>query len=66
MDNNCGNCKYKDEFNFCEKLVVDTRWCVVEDGKRIRSNYISEREDGDSRPSFIVPMNFKCVYYEGK
>ena len=66
MEDQCSNCKFKDEFNFCEKLIVDTRWCVVEDGKRIRSNYISEREDGDNRLSFIVPINFRCVFHERK
>lgn len=61
--NNCAICKFNDEFGFCEKLVVDTKWCVVENGKRIKAYYIDEREEDDSRSAFLTPNNFNCLHY---
>ena len=66
MEDNCRNCKLNDEFGFCEKLVVDTRRCMVEDGKQIKAYYIDEREDDDDRTAFITPHNFKCVFHMRK
>ena len=66
MEDNCRNCKLNDEFGFCEKLVIDTRRCVVEDGKHIKAYYIDEREEGDCRTAFITPQNFKCVFHVRK
>lgn len=60
----CKTCKFNDEFRFCEKLVVDTKRCFVENGKHIIANYISEREEDDDRSSFITPKDFGCVHYE--
>ena len=62
----CGNCKNRDEFGFCEKLVIDTRWCVVENEKRIKSYYIAERDEDECRTSFIVPSDFKCIHHSKK
>lgn len=59
---NCKNCKFHDEYSFCEKLVVDTRRCYVND-EYIKSNYISVAEEDDDRSSFIVPDDFGCVYF---
>lgn len=60
-DLNCGNCKFFDEYSFCEKLVLDTKRTFVENNKPIKAYYISERDgDDDYRTSFIVPSNFCC------
>ena len=63
MEQNCENCKLHDEFGFCEKLVVDTIRCVVKDLKTIKAYYIDVREEEDPRQSFIVPKDFKCIFY---
>lgn len=69
-ENNCGNCRLRDEFGFCEKLVVDTRRCLIYEGVKsqsIKAYYIAEREEGeeeDVRSSFMVPSDFKCIYYK--
>ena len=65
VEPSCKNCKLCDEYNFCEKLVVDTRRCHV-DGDYIKAYYITPREEDDDRSSFIVPDDFCCVYYEPK
>ncbi len=66
MEHNCDNCELRDEFGFCEKLVVDTRRCLVENDKSIKAYYIAERQEDDVRTSFIVPFDFKCIYYKKK
>lgn len=65
VENICKNCKFQDEYSFCEKLVIDTKRCHIDD-KYIMSNYISVIEDDDDRSSFIVPDDFGCVYFEKK
>lgn len=65
MEENCYNCKFNDNFMFCEKLVIDTLWRIV-DGKRIKAYYIDKREKNDCRSSFITPENFKCKFYKRK
>lgn len=62
----CETCKNCDQFGFCEKLVIDTRRILVENGRSIKSYYIDEREDGDDRSSFIVPRNFCCNLHSKK
>lgn len=65
----CKNCKNRDEFGFCEKLVMDTRRCLISDGLRsesIKAYYIAEREEDDDRAAFIVPPNFKCIHHVKK
>ena len=66
MKENCSNCEFCDQYRFCLKLVLDTKWTVVKNGKRIKSNYISDREENDERLAFIVPINFKCIFYKLK
>lgn len=66
MGKNCENCKFRDEFGFCKKIVVDTKRVIVENGKIIKSYYIDEREENDPRISFITPINFKCIFHENK
>jgi hypothetical protein len=63
MDDSCLNCKHRDEYGFCTRLVVDTKRCIVENNKPIKAYYIDIFED-DGRPCFIVPPDFKCKYYE--
>mgnify|MGYP006989319928 CR=1 FL=1 len=60
MRENCATCKFKDEFNFCDKLVVDTRRVKVENEKWIKAFYLDNRVEDDERNAFMVPLNFKC------
>jgi len=62
----CENCKNRDEYGFCEKLVVDLRRVKVEDGKIIKSYYIDEYTNGETRSAFIVPRNFCCNLHSKK
>lgn len=65
----CKNCKNRDEFGFCEKLIIDTRRCLIDDGIRsehIKAYYLGEREEEDDRSSFIVPADFKCKHHSIK
>ena len=65
----CNTCEFRDEYGFCEKLVVGTRRRRV-DGTHIKHYYIDEREFGedgediDERSAFSTPPLFKCNLYE--
>ena len=60
-ENTCENCKNRDEFGFCYKLVVDTRRQRIA-GSQITAYYIDENqgEELECSNSFIVPDWFSC------
>jgi hypothetical protein len=66
MEENCQTCNNLDEFGFCTKLVIDTKRCFVENNKSIKAYYLDVREEDDCRTAFIVPNNFKCIYFKNK
>ena len=59
----CKDCKNWDEYGFCEAIVIDTRWCRVEEDERIKSYYLAERDEDDCRSAILVPADFGCSFF---
>jgi hypothetical protein len=72
MDNiitpTCRNCIFKDNLNFCAKMVIDKQIIWLEDEKRsIMSYYIdfAHYENGtEKRHAFITQPDFGCNQFK--